>query len=270
MCPVLSLGGIEVHAYALFTWLGAVAACAIAIPALMRRGWTLFHALVLMMTMCAGFLIGARLWNVMVNPGNFLLMPWYALKLAGLSLYGGLFGVVLVLLAYAKAAGKSVLSAMDALTVPGGVAFCLARIGCFLNGCCSGTWTKGPFGIVFPKEHVTSSLPSLLSFIGSEPVHPTQLYELVGAAAGLLAVVLLTRKYRRMDGVLFFSYAAVFSLVRLIVLPMRVLTYMPSVKNIVYPVIYSCIILVSAVGIRLLTRQNRVGIRRDCGHTGTI
>ena len=40
MHPVFLLGGLELHAYALFTAAGAVAACLLALPALKRAGMT--------------------------------------------------------------------------------------------------------------------------------------------------------------------------------------------------------------------------------------
>lgn len=254
MHPVFTLGGMEIHAYALFTWIGAAAAFLLALPALKRFGMTAAQAAAALLLMCACFLAGARLWNVAVNPDNFLgSLKWYTLKLAGLSLYGGLFAATAALALYAKAKRVEILRGLDAMTVPGGVAFCFARLGCFLNGCCSGIATNGPFGVVFPGNALPEgSLPGLLSFVNSRPVHPTQLYELAGAAIGLAGAVWLSRKRFPQPGARFFLYAAFFSAARLLVLPLRVLPYPAVISNIFYPGLYLAIILFCAAKLRRL------------------
>jgi phosphatidylglycerol:prolipoprotein diacylglycerol transferase len=81
------------------------------------------------------------------------------------------------------------------------------RIGCFLNGCCFGTPTCSPFGLVFP-----SNSPAGATFLG-QPIHPTQLYS---SAAGFLlfffALWLEKRKLR--PGVLAAILLIVYSLFR--------------------------------------------------------
>ena len=60
---------------------------------LLRAGFSRRGAAVLLLCACAAFLIGARLWNVAVNPGDFgPQRPWYVLRMTGFSLYGGLAG----------------------------------------------------------------------------------------------------------------------------------------------------------------------------------
>ncbi len=255
MHPVFSLFGVHVHAYALCTWIAAAAACALALPYLRRVGWSVRQSFLLPAAMCVCFLIGARLWNMAVNPANYLTLPWYSLKLAGLSLYGGLVGAIAALLVCTKAAGKKPLPVLDAMTVPGGAAFCIARLGCFLNGCCGGIATGGPFGVVFPSQDLSGNLPSILSFLRNRAVHPTQLYELFGAAVGLAAAAIADRRLHRTPGVRFLCYAGVFSLMRLLVLPLRALAYPAAVKNVLYPALYLCVMIASAAGIYLLKKH---------------
>ena len=246
MCPVFSLGGVELHAYALFTAAGAVAACLLALPALKRAGMTAGQSAAALLLMCVSFLLGARLWNVAVNPVNYMgKFKWYTLKLAGLSLYGGLIGAVAALILFAKVCRIRIFPILDAMVVPGSVAFCFARIGCFLNGCCGGKATNSSFGVIFPDHNTgEQSFSGMLSFLNNRPVHPTQLYELAGAAIGLLLVLLICRKIHAEPGSKFMLYAAVFSAVRLFVLPFRVLTYPDVIKNILYPALYLAIIVI--------------------------
>lgn len=255
MCPVFSLGGVELHAYALFTAAGAVAACLLALPALKRAGMTAGQSAAALLLMCVSFLLGARLWNVAVNPANYLgSLQWYTPKLAGLSLYGGVIGAAAALGLAAKAWKIPLLPLLDGMVIPGGVAFCLARVGCFLNGCCGGKATGGPFGVVFPGNE--EALPGPLSFLSSRPVHPTQLYELAGAAIGLLAVLLICSRIRAVPGSRWLLYLSFFSGVRLAVLPFRALPYPGVVKEAVYPLLYAGLMV---FGVVWTVRRNRRG-----------
>lgn len=188
MCPLLEIGCRQIPAYNFCALLAAMIGCALALPALLRTGLGLGRAIALLMIMTAAFLIGARLWNAAANPGNFQgALKWYSLRLAGLSFYGGVLGAGAALIIAARQWGLSPWAGLDAMTVPGGVAFCLARVGCFLNGCCAGRATSGPLGVVFPsKAGYQQALSEWLPFLSaSRAVHPTQLYELTGAALGL-------------------------------------------------------------------------------------
>ena len=264
MCPSLPFGGFEIHAYALFTWLGALAACLLALPALKRAGMTAWQSRTSLFLMCVSFLVCARLWNIAVNPANYRgSFMWYTPKLAGLSLYGGVIGAAATLILFAKARKVRILPVLDAMVVPGGVAFCLARIGCFLNGCCSGKATNSPFGVLFPDRGAGDRiLPGMLSFLNNRPVHPTQLYELAGATICLPVVLLICRKTDAKPGSRFMLYAAFFSVVRLVVLPWRVLSYSDAVKNIFYPALYVAVI---AAGIVWTLRNNRPAVDNRSG-----
>ena len=257
MCPLLEIGGWQIPAYNFFALLAAIIGCAMALPALRRAGLGQAQTIALLLIMSASFLMGARLWNVAANPGNYLgELKWYSLRLAGLSFYGGALGAGTILIIAAWQWGLSPWVSLDAMTAPGGVAFCLARVGCFLNGCCAGRATSGPLGIEFPSNaSYQQALSELMPFLfASRAVHPTQLYELAGAALGLLLVFWLVKRMRLQQGTFFLLYAAWFSAVRLAVLPLRALAYPDIIKNVVYPLVYVIVILLS---IAIVLRRGR-------------
>ncbi len=249
MHPTFQFLQWEIPAYTLFTCLGALAAAALALPALIRAGLGRAQAAWLLACMCAAFLAGARLWNVAVNPSNYLgSLRWYSLRLSGLSLYGGLTGALATLILALRLWKKPLRPAMDAMAIPGGISFCLCRIGCFLNGCCAGRATSSPLGIRFPSK--ASPLPTWgaqwLFLSAADRLHPTQLYELAGAALGIPLVLLLRRKDAK-AGTLFWLYCAWFSAMRLAILPFRALTYAGLVKDVIYPLLYGGLVVAGLV-----------------------
>jgi phosphatidylglycerol:prolipoprotein diacylglycerol transferase len=69
----------------------------------------------------------------------------------------------------------------DSFAVPVAAAIGIGRLACFVGGCCYGTPTDRPWGVVFPA-------------VDSLPRHPTQLYE---AAFHLTAALVLWRLHER-------------------------------------------------------------------------
>jgi phosphatidylglycerol---prolipoprotein diacylglyceryl transferase len=139
---------------------------------------------------------------------------WAEFWNGGLAYYGGLVGATLAGIAFLRrerfplGAGVDIVGAV----LPLGLFF--GRLGCFLGGCCFGTVTHGPLGVVFPAgsaasheqfEHgllASKHLPSL-------PVHPTQLYEALGSLAIAAWLIFHVLPRRRFDGqVLLLSTAA--------------------------------------------------------------
>jgi len=92
----------------------------------------------------------------------------------------------------------------DGLAPTVGIGIFLARIGCFLRGCCFGTRCEGRFCIRFPPETLVYGLHMTYGDIQpgathSAAVHPLQLYF---AASGLLVtlVALLAHPRKQYDG----------------------------------------------------------------------
>ncbi len=253
MHPEFTLLGLTLKAYSTMAAVAAVAGAVLVWPALRRAGLSRLRAAALLLSMCAAFLVGARLWNVAVNPANFgKSLHWYSLRMAGMSLYGGILGAILVLLAALRLQKRSAWPILDGFVVPSGVAFCLSRVGCFLNGCCKGVPTTSFLGVTFPGE--TVKLGPLGNFSTARPVHPTQLYELALAALGLPLCAWLAKRWKLPDGGLFLLYGTWFCLMRLAILPLRSLRYPAPIKNVVYPLLY---LLLAALGVFLLLRRRK-------------
>ena len=233
MFPKIELFGLTVSTYSLTALLAAVAFAAIAWRPLRRCALPAAGVAGLLVSICAAFLAGARLWNVAVAPGSYgAEMPWYAFRMTGFGVLGGIAGAIAAVLLAALIARTSPLGLLDAVTVPGAAAFCIARAGCFLSGCCHGVETSLPWGVVFPPE--TKDAASAVT----RAVHPTQLYELFLALIGIPLCLFIVKRARAKTGGLFFIYGAWFCTMRLVVHPLREFPYSPIVSEIVYPALY--------------------------------
>jgi phosphatidylglycerol:prolipoprotein diacylglycerol transferase len=125
-----------------------------------------------------GAMIGAKLpfvlsdWDGLVSGA-----AWFSdgnTILCGL--VGGYFGVEL-----AKWGSGVTIKTGDSFAVPVAASIGVGRLACFVGGCCYGTPTTLPWGIVFPH-------------VDSQPRHPTQLYE---AAFHFVAAAVLWRLQQR-------------------------------------------------------------------------
>ncbi len=264
----------QLRAYNLFALLGALTGAAVALPLLKREGLPARCALGLLAGMAAGFLVGARLLNFVINPAVYGgSLHLYTLRLAGLSLYGGIFGLLGVLLIWGRYRARRIAAApiptvvrplLDALVLPGGLAFALARVGCFLNGCCAGKATHSRWGLEFPlPESAQVLFGGILARLAKNNatvnLYPTQLFELVLALIGLIPLQWLYFRRRLAPGTTFLLYSIWFSVLRLAVLPLRSLTYAPGVVHYFYPGLYLGLILIAVFCLIRLERKPEQG-----------
>ena len=108
-----------------------------------------------------GAMIGAKLPFVVSDWDGFLSgAAWFS---DGKTIICGLVGGYVGVEAAKWALGISVKTG-DSFAVPVAAAIGVGRLACFVGGCCYGTPTNLPWGVVFPS-------------VDSQPRHPTQLYE---------------------------------------------------------------------------------------------
>jgi len=120
----------------------------------------------------ASALIGGRFLFAISEPEGLsalpeLFMPWKG----GLSLLGGIIAVLLVVPWYLKRIRVPVLPFFDLIAIYTPLLQSIARIGCFLAGCCHGAPTNGSWGYTYTD-------PASAAPIGI-PLYPTQIYSAV-------------------------------------------------------------------------------------------
>ncbi|MGC9320478.1 MAG: prolipoprotein diacylglyceryl transferase, partial [Armatimonadota bacterium] len=176
-----------------------------------RYGFTGTDVLHVALLGFAGGIIGGRLGYVLLNLSEYAGEPLEALNLwsGGMSWHGGVAGALLVLGIGTRVMGVSLARAFD-LSAPGvALAYAIARVGCFLNGCCWGRSTDLPWGVVFPPE--AAGAPA------GEPLHPTQLYAVAGTLLFTLPVLLALSPRLRRPFDRFLGFLVLSSVVRFVV-----------------------------------------------------
>ncbi|MBK6971919.1 MAG: prolipoprotein diacylglyceryl transferase [Sterolibacteriaceae bacterium] len=126
-----------------------------------------------------GVILGGRLGYVLFyKPLHYLANPLEILAVwqGGMSFHGGLLGVLIAVLFYARSSGRRWLEVTDFIAplVPLGLA--AGRLGNFINAELVGRVTDGPWAMIFPS-------------VDNLPRHPSQLYQF--ALEGLLLFALL-------------------------------------------------------------------------------
>ena len=183
----LSLGPVQIHWYGI-TYLVAFALFMLLAARQVRRpwyaaaGWSRREVEDLLFWGVLGVVLGGRLGYVLFyKPAYYASHPLEALAVwqGGMSFHGGMLGVIVALIAFARLRGRPWLQVTDLVApcVPLGLAS--GRIGNFINGELWGREAPAtlPWAMVFPQSG--SALPR----------HPSQLYQF--ALEGVLLFVLL-------------------------------------------------------------------------------
>ena len=163
----------------------------------------------------------------------------------GSIMFGGFLGVAVSVGLITHLRKRNTLFWLDVTSIWLAFAIGIRKIGCFLTGCCRGTETVLPWGVVFPGSTV--------------PVHPLQLYESI---FGFAMAVYLWRRFMCRDvpaGSGFFLFFSLFSLLRLVTLPIREI---PANANFVALGPIAFLVLAVAAGAVYL-RLTKGCVRRD-------
>jgi phosphatidylglycerol:prolipoprotein diacylglycerol transferase len=160
---------------------------------------------------------GARLHFILNHWEDFADQPLAALHVWSGGLHAG-GGIVLLALGVPLILGRLGLPVgrfADGFAPTVGVGIAIARVGCFLHGCCFGTLCSLPWGVTFPRNTYIYQFHADLGVLppGAEhslPIHPLQLY-FVAAGLTITAVALWLHPRKRYDGEVALVSLVVFS-----------------------------------------------------------
>lgn len=200
-------------------------------------GYLRFTASALILLVAA--LIGARVWYLIGHPTFFADRTATArVADAGAGAYGGL------ILSFAVSWPVLRLLGLEFWRFWDGAAFILltgmavTRVGCLMNGCCSGRETRGPFGMWLPDARGEWKRR-----------YPTQLFEAAWSATILVVGLLLYAPSDR-PGLLFLGSAAAYGIGRLGLEALRAdasRTALPTRINVAFSVVLAVVSIAAFV-----------------------
>lgn len=204
MRPVLfHIGSFPVYSYGVMLFIAFLAGIFVARAELNRRGLDGSAIYLIASVAAITGVIGARIFYVLGNleafSGNWGQM--FDLNMRGLVFYGGLALAVPSCLLLVRGMKLPLGAVSDAVGLAMPLSLAIARVGCFLNGCCGGKPSGLPWAVTFPGS--------------ATAVHPVQLYELVLDLAAF-AFLLWVRKRLRRDWDLFLLSLASYGLIRFV------------------------------------------------------
>ena len=177
----LDLGFLQIHWYGLMYLVGIGGAWFLASRRLnaFDPTWSKEKLSDLVFWVAMGVILGGRLGYVLFyDLPAYIANPLLILEVwkGGMSFHGGLIGVMLATLWFAKRNGKSFFELMDFIAPLVPIGLGAGRIGNFINAELWGKVTDVPWAMVFPTG-------------GPEPRHPSQLYQFALEGVALFAIL---------------------------------------------------------------------------------
>lgn len=189
----------------------------------------------------------------------------------GIHAGGAIVGLVLSLPLSLRGSGVPLGRFGDALTPTVGLGMSIARIGCFLQGCCYGTPCALPWCLAFPEPSNVWDLHRSVGLVGldahySAPVHPLQLYF---AAVGVLIAVgaFGLHPWKRYDGQVALTALVIFSTSSLGLESLRgefaLRAYWQGVPQLTWTALVMTVVSVAALATAEITHHLRVRRHAD-------
>ncbi len=188
----LALGPLKIHWYGIMYLTGFVAGWWLGVVRARRpgSGWKPTEIGDILFYIALGVIIGGRLGYVLFyKPGHYLAHPFevFAIWDGGMSFHGGLIGVILALVWFARQTQRRFFAVADFIAPLTPIGLGAGRLGNFINQELWGAPTDLPWGMVFRTG-------------GPLPRHPSQLYELALEGIVLFAVLWLYSRRPRPVG----------------------------------------------------------------------
>ena len=195
-----------VHSGHFMLFLGALAGIVLLGLEMKRIGEDPEKIYLLLILLFLSALYGARFlyWINLRDQLDYGLLPVLTLQKGGMALHGGALLAFLVYVAYTKWQRLDFWRIGDLLSLPTALFVFLARLGCFLSGCCYGKQCPADFPLAVTFTNKAAAAPK------DVPLYPTQL--LFSAAVLAVFVYLwLRRRHKRFQGEIGLAGVALFS-----------------------------------------------------------
>lgn len=206
---ILALGPFHIRSFGLLLAAAFGVGAWLSLGEARRKGLDETKVVNLILVILLSSMLGARVFYVFTHWPEFANDPLAILRVweGGLTLYGGLVLGTVAGFAYMARVGLPMGVTADVIAPSVALGTGIARIGCFLNGCCFGIPGHLPWCVRFPPGS-----PPDAEFPG-QLLHPSQLYN-AAAGVGLFLLLLWLRPRLKSPGQLWWAFVALFSLVR--------------------------------------------------------
>jgi len=205
----LTIGSLEIRWYGIMVALGVASLLIIMLREAKRRG--IPHDIYgIFLWGVIGGLIGGRLTYVIYYWDHFMANPREIIGFEGMAQNGMIIGVVAAALIYmvvTRMRFSMLLTIGDVLAVGAPLGLAIARIGCTLNGCCSGQ--PSPFNS-FPLAVIYTPRDSMDPQYWNTPLYFTEFYHLLWGLA-VFGIVWQLRGKLKPEGSLLFFFFCIFA-----------------------------------------------------------
>ncbi|MBD3181197.1 prolipoprotein diacylglyceryl transferase [Candidatus Poribacteria bacterium] len=266
MRPTLfTIGSLPVRGYGLMVALGFLIAIFYASRKAKKEGIPPQIIFDLGLYVLISALLGARLFHTFQHLNSYESI-WDAFKIwqGGLAYYGGLMLAVIVTVVYLRWKKISIVRVGDIIAPAMILGMAFGRIGCFLAGCCFGKPTSLPWGMSFPE----GSLAWLE--MGSQKIHPTQLYSFLSLLI-IFALLNLLRKYFKIPGQIFMLTIMTYSVFRFLIDFIRYYTPDEKIGALTTSQVVSILaFIISSIFLVILSIRNKSEVGDNNGRIGNI
>jgi len=204
-----TIGSLEIRWYGIMMAIAVVTLLVVMLREAKRRGIT-DDVYSIFLTGIAGGLVGGRLAYIIYYWDYFIANPREIIGFQGLAQNGMIIGIVVAALIYMgvrRMRFSALLSMGDVLAVGAPLGLAIARIGCTLNGCCSGR--PSPFDF-FPLAVIYTPRDAMDPQYWNTPLYFTQFYHLLWGLA-VFGIVWQLRSRLKPEGSLFFFFLCIFA-----------------------------------------------------------
>jgi len=268
---LFTIGSFPIYSYGVMLALAFIIGIFLAMKEAKRLGENPERVLDISLYLILGALIGGRLGYVIFNLDYYLKNPIKMLyfRQGGLSFLGAFLIALFLCWLYVKRTKLSFWKFADIAAPSVAIGIGIARIGCFLNGCCYGLISE-KYGVEFPALNMPpmylQQLKDGLIASGSAytlPVIPTQLYSCLYAFL-IFFILLGIKKYKKYDGYLFLNFLVLYSISRFTIEFFRF--YEDNYKMFNYftvtQIILLGVVLVSLIFMNILKKKNITSVER--------
>ena len=198
-----------------------------------------------------GIIIGGRLgYVILYNPNYYLdnLIDIFKIWEGGMSFHGGLIGVVLASIYFAKKNNQNFFIYLDVVSIVAPIGIFFGRVANFINSELYGTETNLPWAVQFIK-------------IDNLYRHPTQLYEAIfeGLILFLILIYLRNKGFMKITGLMSGIFLICYSIFRFMIEFLRVpdeqIGYL--LFNLTMGQIISCIFFLLGIYLTIVRYENK-------------